>query len=193
MQLVVLLFIVFLIGGCATYALPSIDEKTGRYSEAAPLEEGAIEKNVTDVDLEKYRFVYLNAESNVHSSRFEFFVREALVRFGFNHILNQTELLDLVTSTEEASEISSISDPLAQRKLSDIIGPILYVEFLSRWDGNASRYVNVQVVDVSTGKVLLKINHPKMIMMEVDSEVHYPVLNAIKDWVEICKQNGVEV
>lgn len=180
-----------LLSGCASYAPPSIDKETGRYSEIVPLEAGAIEKKKTNVDLSKYRFVYLNAETNVYESRFEFFVREALVGFGFKHILNQDELIALVSSDKETTDLASLSDPLAQRKLSNDVGPILYIRFSSRWDGDVRRYVDVEVVDMSSGETLLKINHPKMIWWEVDREAHYPVLNAIKQWTEECGKPGV--
>jgi hypothetical protein len=54
------------------------------------------------------------------------------------------------------------------------------------WDGNVRRDVTLTVVDLSSGKTLLQIDHNKLIWADVDSEAHYPVLNEFNKWVKEC-------
>jgi hypothetical protein len=177
------------LGGCAHYAPPKLDEKTGMYAATASIAPGDIQKRETDVDLSKFRFVFLVAQTNVYPARFEFFTRAALARVGFKNVLNQEEVVSLITSTPELSSIKSVSDPLALRQLSDLVGPSLLVQVKSIWDGDVRRYVTVNVVDLSDGRTLLQLHHEKLIWMDVDSEAHYPVLNEFKKWVDQCSAN----
>jgi hypothetical protein len=180
-------------GGCAQYAPPKVDEKTGTYSAIASVAPGDIQKRETDVDLRKFRFVFLITRTNVYPARFEFFTRAALARVGFKNVLNQDEVVSLVTTNPELSSIKSLSDPLALRQLSELAGPIMLVYVKSATDGNVRRYVTVQVVDLSDGRTVLQLHHNPMIWADVDSEAHYPVLNEFKKWVDECdakKQGG---
>jgi hypothetical protein len=181
-----LLLSAVMLTSCAAYAPPTVDPKTGLIGAMASLDEGAIQVRNTNVDLRKFRFVHLSAGTNVYPARFEFFVRAALDRAGFRHVLNTNELTQLVTSDPKLAAVQSINDPVAQRRLSELAGPILRIDFRSQWDGNVRRYVTLSVVDLSTGNELLRIHNPKTIWMEVDSEAHYPVLNEFQKWVDAC-------
>lgn len=173
--------------GCATYAPPKIDPKTGLYETGTSLSENAIHTRNTSVNLSKYRFVYLVADTNVYPRRFEFFTRAALARSGFNRVLNSSELTELIASSPRYSAIQSISDPVSLRRLAEQLGPLLQVQFSSRWDGDVSRYVTMTVTDLATGEQLLHVYHPKLIWMDVDGEAHYPVLNEFKKWADACQ------
>jgi hypothetical protein len=174
------------VSGCAVYAPPKIDEKTGLYKQAAALDPGEIRKRDTNVDLKKFRFAYLISDSNVYPGRFEFFARSALARAGITRVLNTHEMTEWISSTSELSEIASLSDPISQRRLSERIGPVLLIQLSSMWDGDVTRDVDLVVTDLSTGKAMLEIHHHRFVWMEVDSEAHYPVFNELKKWAEEC-------
>jgi hypothetical protein len=174
------------ISGCATYAPPKVDEKTGMYKASASLDGGAVEKRDTNVDLKKFRFVYLVTQSNVYPGRFEFFARSALAHAGFTNVLNTQELTEFITETPALSSITSVGDLVSRRRLAQLIGPIMFVQVSSMWDGNVRRDVTLTVVDLSSGKTLLQIDHNKLIWADVDSEAHYPVLNEFNKWVKEC-------
>jgi hypothetical protein len=183
-----LLFI--FVTGCATYGPVRIDEKTGLYKTSTVLKAGAIQKRDTDVNLKKFRFVYLVANSNIYHGRFEFFVRSALARNGFKYVLNKDELTKMITANPKLSSIQSIDDPVSLKRLSDLVGPIMRVDFKSQWDGDVSRYITLAITDLSNNNLLLKIYHPKFIWGDVDSEAHYPVLNEIKKWIDDSSAGG---
>lgn len=184
-----LIAVIICLNGCGTYAPPKVDDKTGRYKALAAVSPGNITKTDQQVDLSKYRFVFISPKSNAEPARFEFFVRAALANLGFKHIFNIKELQSLINATPELSQITSLSDPLSQQRISDKIGPILGVEFNSHWPGGAYRDVNLKVLDLSSGSLLFGLNHSKMIWLDVDSEAHYPVLNALKEWALETRAN----
>jgi hypothetical protein len=184
-----LLAAINLLSGCGSYAPPKVDDKTGMYKALATVKAGSIRKTDAAVDFNKYRFVLLSPSSNAEPARFEFFVRAALANLGFKHIYNVRELQSLVNSEPQLSQITSLSDPLSQQRISERIGPILGVEFSSQWPGGAFRDVSVKVFDLSEGAILYELTHSKMIWIDVDSEAHYPVLNALKEWVLETKTN----
>lgn len=168
--------------GCATYAPIQVDPKSDLYSTATDLDKSAIREYDTSIDPQIFRFIALNANSNVYQARFEFFVRNALSYLGIKQVLNQDELAAMVKMHPRLKDVTSTTDSLAIKKISDTIGPMLFVDFNSTWDGDVRRYVSLKIVDGSTGRVLLRIEHPKLIWANVDSEAHYPVLNALRQW-----------
>jgi hypothetical protein len=184
-RLATMLLATLIVSGCAVYAPPKFDEKTGLYKQGAALDAGAIEKRDTNVDLKRFRFAYLISDSNVYPGRFEFFARSALAHAGITRVLNTAEMLEWV-NTPELSEIPSLSDPVSQRRLSERIGPVLLIRLSSIWDGDVTRDVDLAVTDLSTGKELLHIHHHRFVWVEVDSEAHYPVFNEFKKWVDEC-------
>jgi hypothetical protein len=172
--------------GCAHYTPPKVDSKTGMYGAMASVAPGDIQKRETNVDLRKFRFVYLITQTNLYPARFEFFTRSALARMGFKNVLNQEEVAALVTETPELSSLQSEQAQIAVRHLSERAGPVLLVYVRSMWDGDVRRYVNLEVVDLSDGRTLLKLHHEKLIWIDVDAEAHYPVLNEFKKWADQC-------
>jgi hypothetical protein len=178
-----------LVAACGSYAPPKVDEKTGLYPAIAALDAGAVQKRDTSIDLGRYRFVYLSSDTNVYPGRFEFFARAALAEAGFKHVLNTQELTSFVSSRQQLSTITSIGDPLSQRRISELVGPALRIDVVSRWDGEVRRYVTLTATDMSSGTVLLQVSQPRLIWVDVDSEAHYPVFNEFKRWVEACKRS----
>ena len=172
------------LGGCASYQPVQVDPKTDLYATTTQLDDSAIREYDTSVDPAKFRFVALNANSNVYPARFEFFTRTALADLGIKQVLNQEELVAMVKMHPKLGSINAINDPLAIKKVSDTVGPIMLIEFSSAWDGDVRRYVTLKITDASTGRTLLRVEHPKPIWVSVDPEAHYPVLNALRQWVK---------
>jgi hypothetical protein len=170
---------------CAQYAPPKVDSKTGEYSAMASVAPGDILTRETDVDLKKIRYVYLYTQTNLYPARFEFFNRAALAGMGFKNVLNHSEVISLVNETPELASLVS-DGKIDLQSLSNRTGPALLVIVKSVGYGSARRYVDLQVRDLSDGRVLFTVHHDKMIWIDVDSEVHYPVFNELKKWVEQC-------
>lgn len=182
---------ILLAAGCSTmyYDRTGIDQETGLYATGTTVDPAAVQVRGTNVDLTKFRFVYLETRTDLWPARFEFFVRDALVRMGFKNILNTRELSKFITSNpEQLSSIHSISDFMSQQRLSNRVGPVLHVAVNIGSDRGGNRNVTLTVSDLSEGRVLLLLNHRKAVWTSFDKEAHYPVLNELKKWADACKR-----
>ena len=170
------------IAGCAQYAPPKIDPKTGQYSTIAEIDKSSYREYVTDVDPRNYRFVALATNSNIYPGRFEFFIRNALAELGTTRVLNRDELVQLARQHPKLQNLTSISDPLALKHVSEVAGPMLLIRVDSLAPTGALRIMRLLVTDATTGRVLLRIDHRKTVWLDADSEVHLPLLNALRQW-----------
>lgn len=170
------------IHGCAVYGPAQLDPKTNQYGTFVEVDKAAFREYQTDVDPRGFRFIVLTTRTNTYPARFEFFARNALADLGLTHVLNRDELVHLVKSHPQLAELTSISDPLALARISKVAGPVMLVDFASLSDGNARRLVALRVTDAGSGRVLLRIEQNKMIWADTDTEVHLPMLNALRQW-----------
>jgi hypothetical protein len=165
--------------GCTGYGPTKFDEKTGLYDIRATVDKKDIAKRETKVDLKKYRFVWLLTRTPFYPQRTEFLAREALAHSGFKHVLNARELTDLVTTTPELSWVSSLGDPVTQRRLAEALGPIVGVS-LSYDDAQ----VRLVAADIATGTTLLEVSYRSNFALSNDR--FYPVFNELKKWADEC-------
>jgi hypothetical protein len=177
---------VFLLGGCAAnaYQSPKFDSQTSRYLTSTNIDASAIVVRDVNIDLSKFKFVYLSTNSNVFPGRFEFYVRNVLHRAGLKNVINAGEMSSFILDNPKTQDIVSTSDAVALRRIAEKVGPYLLVTLNSYWDGNVRRNVTLKIIDASTGKTLLQINHPKFIWTNVDGEAHLPVFNEIQSWAD---------
>ena len=170
-----------LAAGCAPYAPTTVDPKTGRYQTLSEIDKSAYRDYDTSVDPGRFRFIALTTSTNVYPGRFEFFVRNALADLGATRVLNDPELAALVRMHPKLEGLTSLSDPAAQRRISETVGPMLVMNVESFATG-PSRHLALQVIDASTGRMLLRIDDNKHIWGDADSEANLPLLNALRDW-----------
>jgi hypothetical protein len=175
-----------LLVGCAATAYHPLkfDTQSSRYSTSTIIDPNAITARDVNVDLKKFKFVYLQTSSNVFPRRFEFYIRDVLHRAGLKNVVNTAELSAFILDNPKTQDIVSTSDTLAQRRIAEKVGPYLLVDIKSQWDGNVRRNVTLTIVDVSNGNTLLQINHPKLIWMNVDGEAHLPIFNELQSWAD---------
>jgi hypothetical protein len=166
--------------GCTGYGPPRFDETTGLYDIKATVAKESIAKRETRANLKKYRFVWLVTRTYYFPQRTEFLVREALAHSGFTQVLNTHELTDLVTTTPEFSWVATLSDPVTQRRLTEILGPIAGVS-LSHLAGDEG--VRLLVTDIATGTTLLDVRYTDF---AIANDRFYPVFNELKKWADEC-------
>lgn len=176
------LVVIVSIAGCAQYAPATLDPKTGQYNTYVEIDKSAYREYVTDVDPRSYRFVALDARSNVYPARFEFFVRKALADLGSPRVLNVKELVQLVRMHPQLQNLTSVSDPLTLKRISEVTGPTLLVMIDSLAPTGAARLMRLEVTDAASGRVLLRLEQRKTIWMDADAEVNLPLLNALRQW-----------
>lgn len=164
--------------GCASYAPPTLDKKSGSYSTIVEVDKGGVLAFETDTDPRRFGTVLLIAESNVYPERFEFFNRQALADLGMLRVQNPGEMAALLDDHGLGRKV----DADAVAAFSSKVQPVLVIEVKSQWDGDVRRYVKLRVIDSRDGRVLLEVDHPRLIWMDVDSEAHYPVFNELRRW-----------
>jgi len=172
------------LGGCAVmYPTPPIDPKTGRYPDGRALPPSAILRFDPDIDLSAVRFVYLVADTNDLPARYEFYCRQALARLGFRNVLTSRELGDLIQDTPALRGLASMSDPVSMRRLASAVGPVIKVEFEHTYNGSGPRSGSIRVADAGTGRVMFHVSVSRAIWGSLESDLFYPTLNALGDWV----------
>jgi hypothetical protein len=169
------------------YGPVKLDEATGAYKTGTKLDEGGLQVQKLGVDLDKYRFVYLHTDTNLNPRQIGFFIRWALAREGLTRVYDTDELTYWVTNDAKFANIASITDPVAQKRLGQLIGPVLKVDYVARWN-EVSQDITLTITDLATGEVLFRVKNARMIWSNVDTEAHYPVLNEFRRWIEDNKR-----
>jgi hypothetical protein len=160
MKPTLMLLFALLTAGCTSYGrgqiyFPKIDGKAGLYVTEATVNKEDLGVRDTNVDLRKFRFVYLQTGTDVYPERFEFFVRNTLARIGFLQVLNPNEFSALLSSDEKVCSMPRVSDR-EQGQISRIVGPILRVQIYSYRIG-VYRRGKLSVMDLSKEVPLLEV------------------------------------
>jgi len=175
--------------GCASkgfYKPANINEKTGLYDTGSSLEQSDIYKYDTNVDIKKFKLVVLDAQSDLFRNRFEFFVRNSLSEIGVKMIFNKEELSNFVKINPKINSkeaiLQDIDDSINIRKISNVIGPILYIKISSNVNGAGRRNIKLDIFDIETDSLLFSAAKDKVIWEDFDKEINYPIMNKMKEW-----------
>ncbi len=189
--LLYLLCITSLLSACPKPFASHRPDGPSLYSNAFKLDEDAIVKRDTSVDLSKFRFVYLETVTTFYPGKFSFYVRQHLSEMGMRNILNHDEMAALVEGNPELTPFSSLGTPMALKQLSNLVGPILKVTMKLDLPTISSRDIFVEITDLSSGKTLLEIHHRTAVLLyDAQDEVYYPVFNAINAWLIETRKFG---
>jgi hypothetical protein len=170
-----------LLGACSTLYRPlETDEKTGLYATSVQVDPGGVLVYDTSTDPKSYRYVLLLTDSNLRPSLFAFTVRHALAQAGVLSVYGPGEFLNL--ARDRGLVASSLTTEVVQR-FSREIGPVLVVDYRYSFLGDARFYSRLNVVDVGSGKALLRVDHPRVNWANADAEAMYPVLNQLRKWM----------
>jgi len=173
-----ILAICLAVSSCSAFSLPKVNETTGLYVVEKTVDRDSIKTRVTNVDLKKYRFVWIVTHSENLPQRLEFLGREALAQSGFKHVLDTRELTNLVIATPQLSGIE-LKDSASQRRLAELVGPIAVVDLTE-----AGASVGIRVSDLTTGKTLLAARYWDE--LSLGNQRIYPVLNELIKWAGDC-------
>jgi hypothetical protein len=175
------------LAACSThYHTLKADELTDLYPTSTQVDPGGILSFDTSVDPRASAYVLLITDANIRPTVFSFTLRSALAQSGITRVYTPEELKRLARDrgfTFPDDKISSES----LRRFSTNIGPVLVVDMTYRFVGDARMQSILVVSDGRTGRALLRVDHPKMVWSDFDTEALYPVLNQLRKWV---KQSG---
>jgi hypothetical protein len=169
-----------LLGGCAVHVPATINE-AGAYDQWGELDKGAVLVRDTTVDPRSFGLVAISATSNFYPGRFEFLTRSALADLGVTKVVNGRELFAYAKNHPKLKDIESLQDSGALKRISAYTGPIMIVEFSAVVSGQW--FTRMRVTN-GQGKVLLLVEHQKLVWGNGNKEAIYPVLNAFRSWFQ---------
>jgi len=189
MKLMLMLPLVLLMVACTSYGrgqvyFQRIDGKTGLYVTEANVSKEDLGTRNTHIDPKRFRFVYLQAGTDVYPERFEFLVRNTLARAGFAQVLNPVEFSAFLSSDEKVRSMPKATDGELSR-ISRIVGPILRVQIYSYRSGERRRG-KLTVIDLSSETPLLEVFFEKGDYEGFEAAALYPALNELKKWADEC-------
>lgn len=160
-----------------------MDEKTGLYPTSVQVDPGGVTVYDTSADPKAYRYVLLLTDSNIRPSVFAFTVRQALAHGGVTRVYTPDEFLAIAEDRRLSSNGAQISTELVQRFAKEI-GSVLVVDYRYQFVGDARFHSRLSVTDAANGKVLLRVDHPRLNWANADAEAMYPVLNQLRKWMK---------
>lgn len=171
-----------MLSGCAHQYVPlQLDEKSLAYPTSTQVDPGGVLAYNTQVNPKIFPVVLLVANSNNRASIFEFTMRTALAQLNATDVFNPAEFRKFAADRHVVLDGDKL-DGTAIQRFSNTVAPVLLVEAVYRFVGDARMMVGVRVTDGRTGTVLLAVNHPRTVWNNFDSEALYPMLNQLRRW-----------
>lgn len=179
------------LSGCAHQYLPlQLDAKSSAYPTSTQVDPGGIVAYNVQVNPTIFPVVLLVANSNNRASVFEFTMRTALAQLNVTNVFNPAEFRKYAADRHVDLDGDKLNGAAIQR-FSNTVAPVLLVESVYRFVGDARMMVGVRVVDSRTGTALLVVNHPRTVWSDFDAEALYPMLNQLRRWyLDSSKQSA---
>lgn len=172
------------LAACSThYQTLKVDDRSGLYPTSTQVDAGGILRFDTSVDPTRSAYVLLVADSNVRPSGFAFTLRSALAQSGITRVYTPEEFKLLAQDKGFQLPEDRITAE-ALRRFSTDHGPVLVVDMSYRFVGDARMRSQLLVGDARSGKLLLRVDHPKLVWSNFDAEALYPVLNQLRRWIK---------
>jgi len=186
-----LILLCVMLSGCAHQYLPlHLDEKSSAYPTTTQVDPGGVIAYNTKVNPRIFPVVLLVASANNRASVFEFTMRTALAQLNVTNVFNPAEFRLYASDHQVALDADKL-DGAAVQRFSNSVAPVLLIESVYRFVGDARMVAGVRVVDGRTGTVLLAVNHPRLVWNDFDAEALYPMLNQLRRWyLDSSKQSA---
>jgi hypothetical protein len=171
-----------LVGCSTTYKPMSVDAATGLYDTRTAVDPGGVTVAKNRVNPAEFGAVILLADSNQFPSRLEFVARRALADMGYTRVVTVREWREWAADSRfPVSEDDKVTGAVL-RDFSQRVKPLLIVDVRYAWVGGSRHLGALRVIDGRNLQQLLTVSHPKVVWMNVDDEVIYPVLNELRKW-----------
>jgi hypothetical protein len=171
------------LASCATTYQPlQVDPRTSQYATSVQVDPGGIETFVTTSDPKSFPVVLLLTDASYRPALFSFMVRDAMAQAGVTGVYTAEEFRAMAEDRRHPAPDRLGSDYI--KDFSSSVAPVLVVSATHNNVGGANTLTTLSVQDGRTGKVLLKMNHTRLVWMSFDTEAIYPVLNKFREWVK---------
>lgn len=171
--------------GGTQFTVVKPDPKTGYFSESA-----AISLGTADIVESKPRQFEKYQELLVVTAG-DFFREEMQLTGYFDRVIDFQELQRIIIKEGLDDEIPQIDGLIGMKKVSDHIGPFLWLRGDQRYEGN-DKYVQLILTDPLTAEDVLIAEVVIDIWVGVfDNNTWYPLLNAVVNWIQANRNGGL--
>lgn len=183
---IVIIVASILISACApTYQIAKVDPETGLIKTSVTVKPEEIKISVPTARVHEVKFVLVRASSGgMFTGPFSEFVVNSIGGFGFPEVIDREAFTQMVLASPLRDTVGNVTDPVALAKVSDSIGPFLIVDAVQVHLGDAWFQTRLRVTDASSAATVFEVNAVRLNWMDLDKEVNYPVLNALKRWID---------
>ncbi|HMP84700.1 MAG TPA: hypothetical protein PKA41_18555 [Verrucomicrobiota bacterium] len=189
LPLIALSLLVLAGGGCSTtMKVSKVDPKTGHFPTTTQLSPGDIKEEKT---LDVFEFRQLLYIRSAASPRDEFrdFLKESLVNLEFfESVKDRREMEAFVVGKGLSDSVGNVTDMIGLNRLQKQIGNFMVADYSVQWDGSYWYTFDIALVNPSDGQTVFHATHRAFNWAGLDKPLFYPVLNAVKDWIEQNKR-----
>jgi hypothetical protein len=183
--IVLVLVLLFSLLGCAPSFRPlEIDSKTGGFKSWGTVKPEDIKEYKLYPGIKNIKFVYLRTKYPSDNDHFYSYLANGLRTIGVKNVLNESELSNYVLSNGLSSYVTSISDPISLHKLSELVGPFLYMDADLDIIRDCTFKFVLKVINPAKNEGLLEVSRIELNDLDLDNEVNRPMLNLIKKWYD---------
>jgi len=169
------------LAACSSTLKPAApNPATGYFNTASKISKGGVEKE-SPFDPKYLNILYV--KTDVKSEKLnDFYVKTFKNISKFQHVYEKSDLEALVIQQGLVDKVTSVSDLIGLKHLSDAIGPILVVEPLAEHEAGYNFSASLRVVDAQTGQEVLVLKNKAFNWAGLDEPLFYPLFNGFVDW-----------
>lgn len=175
----------FLIFGCvASFKPADIDEANGQFPASADVDKKYIKIYRPFAGVQDVNYIYLRAYAPYGKDKFYEFMKDALLKIGFQITYSEKELSQRIIASGLSNYVTNISDLISLNNLAKATGPFLILECnIFRLTDVVYRF-DLQLIEPLSGNTYLEISRVRTAWLDMDKEINYPILNVIKQWYD---------
>ena len=174
--------VIFLATGCSTaYKIPEQSLRDGPYPTSSKIKPDNILIKKPYSGIESIPFVVTKISSGYKAQEQTAFLKHSLNDLGISEVLTEDELVAKIFAEGLDEDVSSASDMLALKKLSDYLGNFLVIEWTTDFLGNSNFKTEFIVTDPTVPERILEIREGDVLWVNFDTEFTYPIINLLRE------------
>ena len=183
-RIVIMLLVILISGwGCvASFKPAEIDKATGQFPASTDVDKKHVKIFQPLAGIKEAKYIYLRTHSQFQNDKFYDFMKDALIKIGFENVYSERELSRMIVRSGLSSFVTSISDMVSLNNLAKVTGPFLVLQSNVFLVGDCVYEFDLEMIEPLSGNTYLEISRVRTAWLDIDKEVNYPILNVIKQW-----------
>lgn len=164
--------------GCASSGGPSASRPVS--ASSGPLKGTSVYQPIPYVSAMPFIVIEVTSAGD---SGFDYYLRDQLAGIGFPQGITHSQLAKVYVDAGLAETMSHMGDPIAMRRLSDIVGPFVRLRVDYEMTGYGVRY-ELELWDVRSATPVLAMSGSRLIWWSVSKELGPDIVAALARWRE---------